>query len=362
MKVARQISLKDAAQRQAELGRVNPDSDGFTLLRKSNIDPPKADLTLNHWLLPSGYLIIGDDNEGLLLTDAIEAISESAFFTSFSRGDEFEIDVSKLAGELSDVLIGIDYGMRRNVYHMLILSLSKYALMESILPSGVEFVVPSADAAGTLPMYRGAVSAFRGRRLRQLQPGLYKLKNAHYVNAEGNNPAYISLFSNVLHALSAMYDDKPVPSNPTARSLFISRQNSADSRLTTREAVEIDALLRTYDVTTVVLEDLDFERQLRLFRNARLIVGPHGAGLSFFVFASKGALLVELNATFFGEEHRRPWFGLLTLGGRREYREIFDTDGPSRPEQLAVILREKFGEGETALAQAIPTFVKPQAE
>jgi capsular polysaccharide biosynthesis protein len=92
------------------------------------------------------------------------------------------------------------------------------------------------------------------------------------------------------------------------------------------------------------LEDLDFERQLKLFRRAELIVGAHGAGLSFVVFAKSQPLVIELNSVFYGESHRRPWFGMLTLHNGCDYREVVAQDGLSRTDQFAAILREKYGD------------------
>lgn len=51
--------------------------------------------------------------------------------------------------------------------------------------------------------------------------------------------------------------------------------------------------LRFHDVR---LEELPLERQVSLFRSARLVVGQHGAGLSNAVWMEPGATLVELRA------------------------------------------------------------------
>jgi hypothetical protein len=53
-------------------------------------------------------------------------------------------------------------------------------------------------------------------------------------------------------------------------------------------------MLVGYGVEPVVLSTLSLDEQIRLFRDAKLIIGPHGAGLSNVVFAAPGAVLYEL--------------------------------------------------------------------
>ncbi len=52
-------------------------------------------------------------------------------------------------------------------------------------------------------------------------------------------------------------------------------------------------LLR-YGIEPVVLSGLDLDEQIALFRDARLVIGAHGAGLANIVFCQPGALLYEL--------------------------------------------------------------------
>ena len=53
-------------------------------------------------------------------------------------------------------------------------------------------------------------------------------------------------------------------------------------------------LLLGYGVEPVILSSLNLDDQIRLFRDARLIIGPHGAGLCNIVFCHPGAVLYEL--------------------------------------------------------------------
>jgi hypothetical protein len=61
-----------------------------------------------------------------------------------------------------------------------------------------------------------------------------------------------------------------------------------------RNEDELVEMLAGHGVEPVVLGALGLEEQIRLFRGARLVIGPHGAGLANVVFASPGAVLYEL--------------------------------------------------------------------
>jgi hypothetical protein len=65
-----------------------------------------------------------------------------------------------------------------------------------------------------------------------------------------------------------------------------------------------------------VLENLPFEEQVRLFRNAELVVAPHGAGLTNLIFSKPGTPVVEIHAK--GYERRHYWDLCEELG--HEYR------------------------------------------
>ncbi len=55
-------------------------------------------------------------------------------------------------------------------------------------------------------------------------------------------------------------------------------------------------MLARYDVEPVVLSTLSLDQQIALFRNARLVIGPHGAGLANVVFSAPNTVLYELLA------------------------------------------------------------------
>jgi hypothetical protein len=83
-------------------------------------------------------------------------------------------------------------------------------------------------------------------------------------------------------------------SDGKAERIYITRAK-AHSRRLANEA-ELLRALEPLDVRPVVLEEMEWLDQVRLFQRAELVVAPHGAGLANLVFASPGTLAVELIA------------------------------------------------------------------
>jgi capsular polysaccharide biosynthesis protein len=82
---------------------------------------------------------------------------------------------------------------------------------------------------------------------------------------------------------------------PSARPkplLYVSRRDSGRRRLRNESLLEQE--LAQLGFHSVVLSSLSLVEQIILFRDARLIVAPHGAGLSNLVFSRPGTFLLEL--------------------------------------------------------------------
>ena len=75
------------------------------------------------------------------------------------------------------------------------------------------------------------------------------------------------------------------------------------------------------------LEKMSFEKQVRLFRNAEVVVGPHGAGFTNLIFSKPGTSLVEILAE--GHERRCYW----TLSGELGHHYQFYLGTPKFPER-----------------------------
>jgi hypothetical protein len=80
--------------------------------------------------------------------------------------------------------------------------------------------------------------------------------------------------------------------------IYITRSDAKDRYI--ENEIEILPLLRQYGFTRVSLSGCSLQEQIDLFRNARIIVGSHGAGFANLAFASSGATVIEL--------FREDWF------------------------------------------------------
>ena len=76
--------------------------------------------------------------------------------------------------------------------------------------------------------------------------------------------------------------------------VFISRKK-ANSRRILNEQEVIDCLGKM-NFVTYVLEDIDWEDQVKIFAQAEIIVAPHGAGVCNMIFATKKAIVIEIFA------------------------------------------------------------------
>lgn len=76
------------------------------------------------------------------------------------------------------------------------------------------------------------------------------------------------------------------------RRVYITRRNATRRRLLNEAAIW--ALLAPHGFERVAMEDLTFEAQVELMRETRVLVAPHGAGLTNMVFCAPGTQIVEI--------------------------------------------------------------------
>ncbi len=78
---------------------------------------------------------------------------------------------------------------------------------------------------------------------------------------------------------------------PGTRNIYISREGN--TRALVNES-ELHPILRAHDFEIIRAQDLSFVEQLRLFSEARIIAGPHGAGLFNAMFMPPGGFVLEI--------------------------------------------------------------------
>jgi hypothetical protein len=90
-----------------------------------------------------------------------------------------------------------------------------------------------------------------------------------------------------------------------SRRLYISREDARNRRIINEADLVKELVLYGFEVVT--LSGMSFADQVRLFSEAEIVVGPHGAGFANAVFAQPGTTLIEL----FSPSHIYPCFWAL---------------------------------------------------
>lgn len=88
--------------------------------------------------------------------------------------------------------------------------------------------------------------------------------------------------------------------------IYISRQEASRGRKVINQK-QLNSVLEKYEFETYKLENLTFKDQLKIFHNADVIMGPHGAGLLNMIFA-EDPTIIEL----FPESVIKPHFYFLS--------------------------------------------------
>jgi len=88
--------------------------------------------------------------------------------------------------------------------------------------------------------------------------------------------------------------EREEPTSPGTRRLFVSR-SGASSRRVANEA-ELAPLLAEHEIEIVEPGRMPVRDQVALFSEARLVIGPHGAGLTNLLFTQPGTGVVEIFA------------------------------------------------------------------
>jgi capsular polysaccharide biosynthesis protein len=82
------------------------------------------------------------------------------------------------------------------------------------------------------------------------------------------------------------------PAASTPARLYVARTDAEHRKMRNEDALIAELVKRGFEI--VVPGSLSFADQVRLFRGASLVVGPHGAGMTNIVFCEAGTVVYEL--------------------------------------------------------------------
>ena len=118
-----------------------------------------------------------------------------------------------------------------------------------------------------------------------------------------------------------------MPPEPTPKRVYITRRLAAKRRLVNEN--QIESLLHDHGFIIAELETLSIAEQVRLFAQAEIVVGPHGAGLTNMVWAPRDCKVMEIqhpdyiNVMYYMVAevlHQRYWSCLGTPAGNDSLR------------------------------------------
>ena len=98
----------------------------------------------------------------------------------------------------------------------------------------------------------------------------------------------------------------PSPISPYPERIYISRAKSQYRRLLNEQEV-IDYLAK-FGFQTFVTETLSVVEQIALFYHAKIILAPHGSGLTNIIYCQKGAKVIELVSP----HYLRPYYSIIS--------------------------------------------------
>jgi capsular polysaccharide biosynthesis protein len=176
----------------------------------------------------------------------------------------------------------------------------------------------------------GPLEKFQWETLFKL--GISGGKNLHLIQAEGpvlvKDAIVPTLFSNPIHSLGHVeWLRKLLASEGVGNSfgerVYISRKDAVKGNRQILNEDALIALLERYDFTIVRLGDLTLKQQASVFRGARYVVAPHGAGLANIIHAEPGACFIEMQAN---DAYTQVYWSLGLLS-RAERYDILTCEG-----------------------------------
>jgi capsular polysaccharide biosynthesis protein len=235
-------------------------------------------------LLPSKGLLCKDGQPIAETSYGLSPDEERAAVSSLTAGPH-----ARLAGRR--VFIGLNR-FCGNYFHML----------TQVVPAFAAYDIDPDFSAGILLLGAPSAALYRALRLAArnttndvpavaVRPGIpIDIEDLTY-SSFLNQCDHPSAFCRILFRRMAKRVAVPEAA-PTPPAIYISRADSAMRPM--RNEDELIATLARFGVVSVTLGGRTLDEQIILFRNARLIIGPHGAGLANLVFATPGTVVYEL--------------------------------------------------------------------
>ena len=105
------------------------------------------------------------------------------------------------------------------------------------------------------------------------------------------------------------------------RKLYISRKKSQKRKISNE--IEVEKFLEELEFECVYLEDYSLENQIKILSQSKIVISPHGAGLTNIMFMKEGSTVIELKA-----KNNDYWcfFSLARLSNLKYYYLLCDSN------------------------------------
>lgn len=287
---------------------------------------PQINLFL--FTLENARFVLYPGLDGLILNEQDQVVTEPSCFCQHMLYKQAQRLPDMLVRDtLETVFLGFDAAWG-NYYHWMLYGISKTQIAQSLFASEpVSLVVPDIEEVSknrhlsfSKQVFETSLRLARlDNQVTRLKDGLYQAKKLHFF---WHLPTMPELYLN-LQEPHQHFDKIQVPYHPELPTRFyISREKSQNSRVTEEQQRVIDPVLNDMGFEKVFLETMDIETQIALFRQAKYIIAPHGAGLANLVFASAGTKILELNRPLDGQPHLRNCFYLIAARRKLPYMVV----------------------------------------
>jgi hypothetical protein len=279
----------------ATLGRLTDDPQDEAMARKIPKDSSAADWAANRYvdaspdfsLVKTGFLntalFLPISNDRRVCLELHKLYADWKYTDLFSS-PQIIADLDNTVGRITDSIILTAPG---NHWHFNIDGLAN--LSEAVFAACDRVFVDQSVSDDQISFLRTYTKTLGIEYLTfgYLEQPMYSLRN---VRIPVNKP-FASKVAAFRSCLGRMEDVAP---HPDARKrLYVSRKG-ADTRQLLNEDELLSMLQSEFYFYPILNENYSLIEQLALYRNADIVMGPHGAGLTNILFADSPSLLIEM--------------------------------------------------------------------
>lgn len=269
-----------------------------------------------------------DMNSGFMLDRNNKPVKPTWYMNPKAMAGDYPVTEHKPAGCISaygEHVILHNIGWTNNHYHTLLQLLTSAYLLARY--------APDLTASILLPplkqKYRLLIDKI-GLKQTIYLPRHNKIwiENCITVNSTyGMNSVYASHFLREFGS----FLNQSIPENikGPGKKIYITRKGTKKRILLNEQAIE-DSFIRA-GFTIVRLEDMQIFEQMAAFRDAKIVIAPHGAGLANIIFSEPGTKIVELIASCYPN----PCFADVANSAQLDYEmHIFPATGQEHKQRF----------------------------